>query len=293
MSPLESLIQQLANGLMLGLVYALVAAGASLIWGVAGLINFAHGELFMTAAFALYVLMHTFHMPYELAAVVAVVFMCVFGAVMEAVLIRQVLNRPWQTQLIVTIGVSVTLTSIANVLFGSFALAIHTAYTNADFQVGPVSLSVQRAIMIIGTVLAFATLQIFISHSKIGKAMRAVSQNREACVAVGIDVQRVALVTFAIASGLAALAAVLYAPLINLLPTMGQPLTLKAFVVIIMGGIGRLDHTLYAALFLGVAEAMTAQFISVTWVDAIAFVVMLGVLAIRPQGLFARRKVAL
>ena len=283
------LLQQFANGLTVGAVYALVAAGVAIIWGVAGLINFAHGEFFMAAAFLYFFLFRVLALPYAVTAGLVLLVMAAFGAVFELSIIRPVLRRPWQAQLVTTLGVSILLMAVATVLFGSTPLQAMTPLSIRAARIGSVSVSYQRLLIVGITVLTFLGLQQFVTRTKIGKAMRAVSQNREACIVVGINVQFVAAVTFAIAATLAGLAAVMYAPLVTIYPVMGQLITIKAFVAVIIGGLGRIDTTILAAVLLGEVESFIVQFVSPSYVDAFSFIAMLVVLLLRPQGLFGRK----
>jgi branched-chain amino acid transport system permease protein len=282
-------IEQIVNGLSLGGLYALVAAGIALIAGVLGLVNFAHGEFFMLASYLFFGLYVIVKLPYLLTAVITMALMGVFGAVFEILLIRPVVHRPWQTQLVATLGASVLFANVAVVAFGAHPKRAATPLVFKYLVAGSVSISYQRVLLILLTVVAFLLLHLFVHTTKLGKAMRAVSQNREACVNVGINVQLIAMVAFAIGSSLAGLAAVLAAPLTVITPTMGILLTVKAFAAIIMGGIGFVNGAVVSAFILGVAEALTIQYVSSAYVDAFSFVVMLAVLVFRPQGLFGKR----
>ncbi len=283
------ILEQLANGLSLGALYALVAAGLAMIFGVLEIVNFAHGEFLMIASYLFFSLYAIAKFAYPLAAIATVVLMALFGALFEMLVIRPVVHRSWQTQLVATLGASVLLINAAILLFGTFPKRAPTRLAAQLLVMGPVSVSYQRILLLVVTLGAFFLLHLFVHGTKLGKAMRAVSQNREACVAVGIDAQRVAIMTFALGSALVGLGAGLNAPLGNITPTMGILLTIKAFAVVIMGGFGRVNGAIVSAFILGVAEAFIVQYFSSAYVDALSFLVMLGVLLLRPQGLFGRR----
>jgi branched-chain amino acid transport system permease protein len=282
-------LQQFLNGLALGALYALIASGVAIIFGIVGLINFAQGEFYMLAAYVFFVLLVVLKLPYGITALATVLLMTAFGAFIELLVIRPVVHRPWQTQLVATLGISIFLINIAAVVFGTFPLRAFSPFSARILTIGSFSISEQRLLMIGITILAFLALQQFIQRTKIGKAMRAVSQNREACAAVGINIQLVSMVTFAIGAGLAGLAAALYVPLDTITPGMGQLLVIKAFVVVIMGGFGRIDATIVSAFLLGVVEALTIQYVTTAFVDVLSFLVMVAVLLLRPYGLFGRR----
>lgn len=282
-------LQQVINGLSLGGLYALVAAGVALIAGVLDLVNFAHGEFFMLAAYLFFSLYTIAKFSYVLAGIFTLGAMALFGALFELLVIRPIVHRPWQTQLVATLGASVLFVNGAIVIFGTYPRTAITPLVTQYWIAGPVSLSYQRILLIVVTLFAFLLLHFFVHATKPGKAMRAVSQNREACANAGINVQLIAMLAFAIGSGLAGLAAVLMAPLGNITPTMGILLTIKAFAAIIMGGIGFVNGAVVSGFILGVAEALTIQYISSQYVDAFSFLVMLLVLLFKPQGLFGRR----
>jgi len=283
------IIDQFLNGLALGALYALIASGVAIVFGIVQLVNFAHGEFYMMAAYVFYMLLVLVKLPYTLATLATVLAMGCFGALLELVVIRPVVHRPWQTQLVATLGISVFLMALASVVFGTFPLRAFSPLSARILKVGSFDVSEQRLLLIGVTTVAFVVLHQFIQRTKIGKGMRAVSQNREACVAVGIDVQLVSMITFVIGAGLAGLAAALYVPLVTISPTMGQLLIIKAFVVVIMGGFGRFDATIVAALLLGEIESFTIQYVTTAFVDVLSFALMLSTLLFRPYGLFGRR----
>jgi branched-chain amino acid transport system permease protein len=214
--------------------------------------------------------------------------MGLFGGIFAVFVFRPVVHGTWQTQLGGTLGASVLFVNAAIVIFGTFPQRAPTPLVAETWAIGSIRISQQRILLFVMTLVAFLGLHWFVHSTKLGKAMRAVSQNRDACAAIGIDVQRVAIVTFAIGSGLVGLASALAAPLANITPTMGSLLTVKAFAVVIMGGFGRVSGAVISAFILGIAEALSIQYISSGYVDAIAFLIMLAVLLLRPSGLFGR-----
>ena len=282
-------VAQTINGITIGTTYALVASGLSMIFGVLELVNWAHGQFYMVGAYVLYVVMVQIAVPYPLAIPLTILIMAAFGAAFELLAIRPVIARPWQTQLVITLGASVVLLNGAAVTFGTFPLRVESPLSGVTLSLGTISISWQRIFGLVATGFAFALLALLIKKTRYGKAMRAVSQNREACEACGISPQRVGMLTFALGSGLAGLAAGLAAPLGNISPETGFLLMFKGFAVVIMGGFGSVTGVIPAALMLGLAEAFTAQYISTDYVDAVSFGIMLLVLVLRPQGLFGKR----
>jgi len=286
---MEDLLEQLIHGLTLGSMYAMVAAGLALMFGVVRLINFAHGEFFMLGAYAFWFAYRAVGLPYPVAGLVAAGIMGGFGIVYERTVIRSILDRSWHVQLIATLATSITLTNLAIIVFGAQAKEVPTVLSSRILEIGDVRIAWHRLLVLGMSLLVFAALHWFVRRTKTGKAMRAMSQNREACAVVGVDVQRVALATFALSAVLAGGAAALVTPLFSIFPDMGALLTLKAFAAVIVGGFGYVQGAIAASFLIGVTESLAAGYISYAYKDAIAFVIMIAVLLWRPQGLFGRR----
>jgi branched-chain amino acid transport system permease protein len=286
---IADLLEQAIHGLTLGSLYAMVAAGLALMFGVVRLINFAHGEFYMMGGYAFWYAYRELGLPYPVAGVAATGIMGAFGWAYERTVIRTILSRTWHVQLIATLATSIALTNLAILVFGTQPKEVPTTLSASILQVGGIRLAWQRLLVLAGAVVIFAALEWFVTRSKMGRAMRAMSQNREACAVVGVDVQRVALATFALSAALAGAAAVLVSPLFNIFPDVGALLTLKAFAAVITGGFGYVRGAIAASFLIGLAESLAAGYISYAYKDAIAFVVMVLVLLVRPQGLFGRR----
>ncbi len=286
---MEDLLEQLIHGLTLGSMYAMVAAGLALMFGVVRLINFAHGEFFMLGAYAFWFAYRAVGLPYPVAGLVAAGVMGGFGIIYERTVIRSILDRSWHVQLIATLATSITLTNLAIIVFGAQAKEVPTVLSSRILEIGALRIAWHRLLVLGMSLLVFAALHWFVRRTKTGKAMRAMSQNREACAVVGVDVQRVALATFALSAALAGGAAALVTPLFSIFPDMGALLTLKAFAAVIVGGFGYVQGAIAASFLIGVTESLAAGYISYAYKDAIAFVIMIAVLLWRPQGLFGRR----
>src|SRR5438876_2496757 len=286
---MEDLLEQLIHGLTLGSMYAMVAAGLALMFGVVRLINFAHGEFFMLGAYAFWFAYRAVGLPYPVAGLVAAGIMGGFGIVYERTVVRSILDRSWHVQLIATLATSITLTNLAIIVFGAQAKEVPTVLSSRILEIGALRIAWHRLLVLGMSLLVFAALQWFVRRTKTGKAMRAMSQNREACAVVGVDVQRVALATFALSAVLAGGAAALVTPLFSIFPDMGALLTLKAFAAVIVGGFGYVQGAIAASFIIGLTESLAAGYISYAYKDAIAFVIMIAVLLWRPQGLFGRR----
>jgi branched-chain amino acid transport system permease protein len=285
----EDLLEQAIHGLTLGSLYAMVAAGLALMFGVVRLINFAHGEFYMLGGYAFWLAYREAGLPYPVAGLAATAAMGAFGWLYERSVIRAILARSWHVQLIATLATSITLTNVAILVFGTQPKEVPTRLSSTVLAWGGVRVAEQRLLVLVAAIAVFAALEWFVTRTKLGRAMRAMSQNREACAVVGVDVQQVALATFALSGALAGAAAVLVSPLFNIFPDVGALLTLKAFAAVIVGGFGYVKGAIAASFLIGVAESLAAGYISYAYKDAIAFVVMIVVLLVRPQGLFGRR----
>ena len=286
---MEDLLEQAIHGLTLGSLYALVAAGLALMFGVVRLVNFAHGEFYMLGGYAFWYAYRELGLPYPVAGLAATGAMSAFGWLYERTVIRTILARTWHVQLIATLATSITLTNLAIAVFGTQPKEVPTRLSALILEVGGVRMAAQRLLVLVAALVIFAALEWFVTRSKTGRAMRAMSQNREACAVVGVDVDRVAVVTFAVSAALAGGAAVLVSPLFNIFPDVGALLTLKAFAAVIVGGFGYVKGAIAASFLIGIAESLAAGYVSYAYKDAIAFVVMVLVLLVRPQGLFGRR----
>ncbi|MCL4249019.1 MAG: branched-chain amino acid ABC transporter permease [Anaerolineae bacterium] len=284
-------IEHIINGLTLGAFYALVTLGLSLIFGVARLVNFAHGDIFMVGGYTLFLLLNLsgVDLPYPLIILIVVVITAIVGLLVERVVIHPILNQSWRVQAVATLGISIVLQNLALILFTSDPKQTPTPYSRQIIEVMDIRISVQRLIVLVVVIVAFVGLQWFVKRTQLGKAMRAVSQNREMCQIVGIDVQRIAMLTFAISAGLAGLAAALMAPLFSVTPTMGLLITLKALAAVILGGLGQVNGAFYAAFLLGMIEALFGGYVSYQFRDVVSFGIFVLILFVRPQGLFGRK----
>jgi len=286
---MQTFLEQILNGLTLGAMYACVAAGQALIFGVARLINFAHGDMFMVGAYVFFLAFSVAGLPYPVAVLVAAIVMFGFGGLFERTIVRPILDKPWHVHLIATLGASIVLANLAVLIWGTTPKQVTTSYSATILEFAGFRLSLQRVILLVVTLLSFYGLHLFLERTKTGKAMKAMSQNREACAVVGIDVRRISTLTFAMSCGLLGLAAGLVTPLYAIFPTMGLGLTFKAFAAVIMGGFGQVNGAIYGAFILGLTEALAAGYIASDYKDAIAFAIMILVLLLRPQGLFGKK----
>jgi branched-chain amino acid transport system permease protein len=290
---LSLLVSECINGLVLASFYALVAIGLVLIFGVVGIVNFAHGDFVMVGGYFLYQLLTVAGLPYLLAIPVTVVAAGALGVVIFVVALRHLMGRPWYAQLVATIALSILMENIAQAIWSPSAVSVATPFDLDAIHIGTVAnISVQQVFVFAGTVLALAGMWALINRTRTGKSMRAVSLNRIACEIVGIDVRRVGMLAFAIGTALCGVAAVLVLPLQNVYPTVGLSITTQAFVIVILGGMRSMRGAIFAAVIIGMVEALSAGYISSAYTDAFGYGVMIIVLVVHPTGLFGRRDLA-
>jgi branched-chain amino acid transport system permease protein len=283
---MSQLLQQLINGISLGAIYALIALGYTMVYGIIRLINFAHGDIYMVGAFVGYFALRA-GLPLPLAFILSMAVPALFGLTIEFSAYRPLRNAPRIAALITAIGVSLFLENLGILILSPDPRPFPKVFSDEALFSGDVSLSLTRILIIGITVLLMILLTLFVHFTKTGKAMRAVSQDREAAQLMGIDINRIISVTFVIGSALAGAAGVLvglYIPRIE--PLMGVMYGLKAFVAAVIGGIGIIPGAMLGGLLMGLAETLVTGFISSTWRDAIAFSLLIVILLIKPSGIF-------
>ena len=276
------------NGVAVGVIYALIAMGLSLIFGVLEIVNFAHGEFYMLAAMLAYFLVANVKLPYwPMIAVVTLVAACL-GVVLYETLLATVVRRSFERGILLTLGVSMVLQNGAIFLWTTTPRMVATEYAYTNVIAGGIRISLLRLLALGLAGLAFGALYLVLHRTRVGKAMRGVAQNRDAALMVGIEPRAVSRLAVAIGVGLSGLAGAALAPIYTVHPTMGFAFVFKAFAVIIIGGLGNVSGAAIAAVALGVAENLVGGFFPLVLVDGLAFSAMIAVLLVRPQGLFGR-----
>lgn len=286
------LIIQIINGLQIGSIYALVSLGYTMVYGIAKLINFAHGDILMVGSYvALFSVpvVRSLGLPIWLVVVPAVVFCGILGILIEMVAYRPLRDSPRIANLITAIGVSILLQNLAMKFISTGAKPFPKVFEQGPLVISGISINFTIVITILVTFILFAILHFFMTKTKHGKAMLAVSEDYEAAQLVGVNVNRTISLTFAIGSGLAAVGSVLYlASYPQVEPLMGSMLGIKAFVAAVLGGIGILKGAVVGGLILGVVEALTKSYISSQLGDAFVFGILIIVLLVKPTGLFGK-----
>ncbi len=279
--------QQLINGIMLGAVYSLVALGLTLIYGILHIPNFAHGHKYMWAAFTSLFLVVNFHTNYWVSLLIAMVVLGIVGAGVERLVYRPLRNAPHINSFIAAIGLLLALESLSLIVWGADFRRFPTLYDQPIHFLG-VAITLQRLLVIIAAALFIFLLQVFIKRTWLGATIEAVAQNPEGAQLVGISIDRVSSLTFGIGTALAAAAATLIAPVFLVYPTMGSMPNLKAFVVIIIGGMGSIPGAVIGGFMLGLIEALGGGYISTDYKDLFAFGTLVTFLTLRPTGLFGK-----
>ena len=260
-----------------------------LIFSVLRAINFAHGEYYMLGALVAWTVLDRLEWPYPAAVLAAALVSAGLGLIVSRLLMERLLSRPFSMAVLATLGVQMALQNGAQLLWGASPKYFNGGWRSA-VELGGVGVVGQQLVIAAATALAFVGLGWLVRRTALGRAMRAVAQNREACLVVGLDVARVTRITVTLGVTLAGLAGALVAPvLVNVGSTIGLPMVLRCFAIIVLGGVGSVPGALVGGLVLGVAESFVAGYVALQLRDAVGFAVLLGMLIIRPQGFFGVR----
>lgn len=286
-------ILQIINGLSLGSIYALVALGYTMVYGIALLINFAHGEIIMigayTVVFSTTLCLAKIGAPLWLSIILAVILCTILGLFIERVAYRPLRNSPRISNLITAIGVSLFLQNIVMLFFGAGAMSTQSLFKTQIVKLGSLEIPFISLIIIVITAILTVALQYFMTRTKMGKALIATSEDSKAAQLVGINVDNAMVLTFGIGSALAGVAAVLYmGTYAQAQPLMGSMLGIKAFTAAVIGGIGLVPGAVIGGLLLGIVEALTRAYLSSKLADAIVFSILIIVLLIKPTGLLGK-----
>jgi branched-chain amino acid transport system permease protein len=284
---MDVLIQQLFNGLTIGSVYALVALGLTLVYGILHIPNFAHGALYMMGGYITLMMMVKFGLHYWLAILVSIIVVGLIGVLMERLVFHPLRNAPPIHDKIAAIGILLFLEAFAQFVWGADYQMMPSPYDQVVQAFG-VTFTLQRLLIIISAIAVMLLLYWFLKKTYTGATIIAMSQDRDGANLVGINTNRVAMLTFLISGGLAAIASSLAAPINLVFPAMGQLVILKAFVIIILGGMGSIPGAILGGYILGFSESLGATYISNDYKDIIAFILLIIILSVKPTGLFAK-----
>ena len=279
------------NGVMAGAVYALVALGLTLIYGVLVQINFAHADIVTLGAFSSYFFMHGVGGGYIPSIAVALVVGAALGFLINAAVFAPLRERGNELlPLIATIGVSVMMENAMLAWFGPIPYAFDSPYSNDVFRFGGTFITAQNALIVAVSAVAIGLLYAFMKFTFLGKALRAVAQDRETAGLMGINPNQLVMLTFVIASALAGMAGAMLGPVLVLTPFAGTSVIVKAFAIVIIGGFGNFEGAILAGLLVGLIESFTTQYLGPGMIDIVVFALLLMMLAIRPTGVIAEKR---
>jgi branched-chain amino acid transport system permease protein len=288
---LTVILQQGINGIVIGSLYVLVALGLTLIYGVLVQINFAHADIVTLGAFVAYFAAQLLSGNYFVGIAIALVIGGVLGWLINAGIFAPLRERGSELlPLIATIGVSIVLQNAMLLLFGPIPYAFNTPYSGTVIRIGSLFFSLQNLLIIIVSAATIALLYAFMKFTFLGKALRAVSQDRETAALMGINPNFLIMLTFIIASALAGMSGALLGPVLVLTPFAGTSVIVKAFAIVIIGGFGNIEGTIIAGLIVGLIESYTTQFLDPGLIDIVVFALLLVMLALRPTGLIAEKR---
>lgn len=284
-------LAQMINGLSLGSIYALIALGYSMVYGICKMLNFAHGDVIMVGAYMLSIAMATMHLPPFVAILVSMVTCALLGVIIERVAYKPLRDASPLAVLITAIGVSYFLQSVALLIFGSNQRRVESAINVSSIEIGDLTVGGNSIITLVVTMVLMVGLNWLINHTMTGKAMLAVSEDKGAAQLMGVNVNRTIAVTFLIGSAMAAVAGVLFVSSYGYVgPYTGQMPGIKAFVAAVLGGIGSIPGAMLGGILLGVIESLSKAYISTQLADAIVFSVLIIVLLVKPTGLLGKKR---
>ena len=278
--------QQLINGLVNGMAYVLISTGLTLVFGVLRVINFAHGEFYMLGAFLTYYAAKVLGLPYLPGVLVATIAVAGLGLVANAFFFWPLRKEHEFTILLSSLGLALLITHLAEHTFGHDPKYVASPFADEVLEVGALILTWQRILIFLVAMAVLGLTYAMIRYTLFGKMMRATAQSPDGAALTGINIRFVHALTFVLACGLAALAGALVGPTAMIFPTVGSWAVLKGFIVVVMGGLGSVPGALVGGLSLGVIEAMAGAYVSLGFMEAIGYAIIILVLLWRPEGLF-------
>jgi branched-chain amino acid transport system permease protein len=273
------------NGLLLGGIYALISIGLTLIFGVVRVINFAHGEFLMLSMYSTYFSYTYLGLNPYLSLLIGVPLMFLAGVAVDQIIIRPLREAPAYMQVFATVGLSIVLLNLALFLFTGDYQSIHMAFAEKTFHLGSLSLSYAKLVIFFSSILVSIGLFLLLQYTNIGKQIRAIAQDRMAAKLMGINLNRIYMLTFGIGTALVAIAGGLILPVYYVFPSVGVYFVLTAFVVVVLGGMGNMVGALLGGFIIGIADSLSGYYIDPSLKEVVSFIIFLIVLLIRPSGL--------
>jgi len=281
-------LQTIVAGLLIGGIYALIGIGMTLIMGVMGTINLAHGQLMMVAMYITFVLSHYMHIDPYLSLVVTMPSLFLLGCFLQKFLLNPLMKKESilpENQVLMTVGIGMVLAEIARFIFSSDYKTVKTSYSSSVFFLGDICFNVPMCIAFIFAIAFTVALFWFLLRTDIGRSIRATAQDKDAAILMGVNSSRITIITFGLGASLTAAAGGLLIPIFYLFPDIGGPFTLKAFVITILGGLGSTVGAMFGGLVLGIAESLGATYIGMGYREMIGLVIFVLVLVFLPGGL--------
>ncbi|RKL63480.1 branched-chain amino acid ABC transporter permease [Thermoanaerobacteraceae bacterium SP2] len=284
---LETILQQIINGLVLGCNYTLIALGMTMIFGILNVLNFAHGEFYMIGAYIGFTIMNCLGLGFWYTFFLVIIFMVVFAYVVDLIFFRPFYELGHNNQMVSTIALSILLQNLALLIWTPNPRHFALDYTTKTISLGPITITVQRLLVIVVAALMVLILFYIIDKTSLGRAIRATSQDRMAAELTGVNVKNIGIYVITIGSVLAGIAGIMVAPLFLVYPSMGIEAVGKAFVVVILGGMGNIPGAILGGLLVGMIESFTIQYLGAFLKEIIVFLIMICILIIRPEGLYS------
>lgn len=283
-------LQSMLSGILVGGVYALIGIGLTMIFGVMRVTNFAHGELLMLGMYLTWLLFAGLHLDPFLSIVLVAPALFLWGAFLQKAFINRVLGALPQNQILLTIGLGLIMSNAVMLAFTSDYRILTTSYSSSSYHVGGISISVPLLYAFLITVAITAALYWFLLRTDTGQAIRATAQDREAAQLMGINVRRMSVLAFGIGAALAGAAGALISPTYYIFPQVGSAFTLKAFVIVVLGGMGSVVGATLGGIIVGVTESLSAVYIASGLKELVVFVLFLALLLFKPSGLLGKTR---
>ncbi|MFT4277307.1 MAG: branched-chain amino acid ABC transporter permease [Rhodopseudomonas sp.] len=282
------LFQHLINTLVLGGTYALLGIGLTLIFGIMNVVNFTHGILYTFGAYVMFIVVQKFELNFFVALPLSIASGWALGALVELTLLRPLRGSDIDTTMLVMIGAWIAMQSATLWVWGGVAKSVPTPFPDAPLEIGPVSVSWLRLFVLVAAGALIVLTYVLINRTRLGSAMRATFQDQDTAALMGVNVNLIYTSTFALGSSLAAAAGALLGPVYVVYPAMGDLAAVKAFAIVILGGLGNITGAVIGGFILALAEELGAGYISSGYRDAMGFLIIIAVLIFRPTGLFPR-----